>query len=142
MFDVFPFVLCVCCTWRVDSACWSGRWDGVCTHAWEFHRQSNGKEKPSKMASDEGTIRIDISRNSSRHMSCSRLREQQEREEQDGTQNIAYAKRKLDAMWAFYTVLSCSGINSAHLQKIRKMRVMQNTFSVITSVRVLHRNET
>ena len=82
---------------RVDFA-WSGRWHGVCTHAREFHRQSNGKEKPTRMTSDEDTIRIDISRNSSRHMSCSRLREQQEREEQDGTQSIAYAKRKLDAM--------------------------------------------
>lgn len=52
------------------------------------------------MVPEDDSVTISICRTSSKHLSCSKLREQQEVEEADETQHIAYEKRKLDAVYA------------------------------------------
>ena len=51
------------------------------------------------MVPEEDSVKISIYRTNSKHLSCSKLREQQEVEDADETQHIAHEKRKLDAVY-------------------------------------------
>lgn len=66
-----------------------------------FHRRKNKEAKAFlvQMVPEEDSVKISIYRTTSKHLSCSKLREQLEAEDADDTQHIAYEKRKLDAVY-------------------------------------------
>lgn len=66
-----------------------------------FHRRKNKEAKAFlvQMVPEEDSVKISIYRTNSKHLSCSKLREQLEAEDADDTQHIAYEKRKLDAVY-------------------------------------------
>ena len=70
---------------------------------WEFRRRNNLKNSVYYKMSDD-SVRIDITRNNSKHLSCRQLRERIEEEMEDTNSISANAKRELDAKYLFYSL--------------------------------------
>lgn len=70
---------------------------------WEFRRQNNLNNSVYYRMSDD-SVRIDITRNNSKHLSCRQLRERIEEEMEDTNSISANAKRELDAKYLFYSL--------------------------------------
>ena len=65
---------------------------------WEFRRRNNLKNSVYYKMSDD-SVRIDMTRNNSKHLSCRQLRERIEEEMEDTNSISAHAKRELDAKY-------------------------------------------
>ena len=65
---------------------------------WEFRRRNILKNSVYYKMSDD-SVRIDITRNNSKHLSCRQLRERIEEEMEDTNSISAHAKRELDAKY-------------------------------------------
>ena len=70
---------------------------------WEFRRRNNLKNSVYYKMSDD-SVRIDMTRNNSKHLSCRQLRERIEEEMEDTNSISAHAKRELDAKYLFYSL--------------------------------------
>lgn len=84
----------------------------------------------------DDSVRIDITRNNSKHLSCRQLRERIEEEMEDTNTITANAKRELDAKYALISCLiyPSRGISGLYLNRIKMIHKHDLIYTIISIV--------